>query len=207
IAASPIVPFEFIEELTSSSWLSFLLPFYSPPNFLSFPPALLAERVFILMYSDTDLSCQEESDVRDKKNEISIPETGKLECAETSARIILQTPVSPEQPSRRRRRDCGLTSAACSTENSRRRAGGWSHPRTGYTYDWQKRGAWPLHLRSMARKLKIRDRHRTLYLPPLASRTYTPIILGVVFLALASVPGLGQEKAEQEPPSTIKVST
>ncbi len=59
----------------------------------------------------------------------------------------------------------------------------------------------------MARKLKIRDRHRTLYLPPKAGRTYTPIILGVVFLALASVPGLGQEKAEQEPPSTIKVST
>ncbi|MGB9486675.1 MAG: VWA domain-containing protein [Terriglobia bacterium] len=59
----------------------------------------------------------------------------------------------------------------------------------------------------MARKLKIRDRHRTLYLPPLAGRTYTPIILGVVFLALASLPGLGQEKSEQEPPATIKVST
>jgi hypothetical protein len=69
IAASPIVPFEFVAELTSSSWLSFSLPFYSPPNFLSFTPALLAERVFNLMYSDTDLSCQEESDVRDKKNE------------------------------------------------------------------------------------------------------------------------------------------
>jgi VWFA-related protein len=41
----------------------------------------------------------------------------------------------------------------------------------------------------------------------MAGRTYTPIILGVVFLALASVPGLGQEKAEQGPPSTIKVST
>jgi len=59
----------------------------------------------------------------------------------------------------------------------------------------------------MARKLKIRDRHRTLYLPPLASRTYTPIILGVVFLALASLPGWGQEKAEQAPAATIKVST
>jgi hypothetical protein len=89
IAASPIVPFGFVEELTSSSWLSFSLPFYSPPDFLNLTPALLAERVFNLMYSDTDLSCQEESEVRDKKNEISIPETGKLECAETSARIIL----------------------------------------------------------------------------------------------------------------------
>jgi hypothetical protein len=59
--------FRICEELTSSSWLSFLLPFYSPPNFLNFTPALLAERVFNLMYSDTDLSCQEESDVRDKK--------------------------------------------------------------------------------------------------------------------------------------------
>jgi hypothetical protein len=51
--------------------LSFSLPFYSPPNFLEFTPALLAERVFNLMYSDTELSCQEESDVRGKKNEIS----------------------------------------------------------------------------------------------------------------------------------------
>jgi len=41
----------------------------------------------------------------------------------------------------------------------------------------------------------------------MAGRTHTPIILGVVFMALASVPGLGQEKAEQEPPATIKVST
>ena len=128
IAASPIVPFEFLEELTSSSWLSFSLPFYSPPNFLNFTPALLAERVFNLMYSDTDLSCQEESDVRDKKNEISIPETGKLECAETSARIIPPTPLSTEQPSQRKRRDYGLASAAYSSENSRRRVGGWSHP-------------------------------------------------------------------------------
>jgi hypothetical protein len=68
IAASPIVPFGFAEELTSSSWLSFLRPFYSPPNFLKFTPAWLAERVFNLMYSDTDLSCQEESDVGDEKN-------------------------------------------------------------------------------------------------------------------------------------------
>jgi hypothetical protein len=68
IAASPGVPFRFCEELTSSSLLSFSLPFYSPPNFLNFAPALLAERVFNLMYSDTGLSCQEESEVCQKKN-------------------------------------------------------------------------------------------------------------------------------------------
>jgi hypothetical protein len=67
IAASPIVPFGLAEELTSSSWLSFSRPFYSPPNFLRFTPAWLAERVFNLMYSESDLSCQEESDVPDEK--------------------------------------------------------------------------------------------------------------------------------------------
>ena len=77
IAASPLVPFEFPEELTSSSLLSFSLPFYSPPNFLKFTPALLAERVFNLMYSDTRLSCQEESDVQRKKNEVAGSESGK----------------------------------------------------------------------------------------------------------------------------------
>ncbi len=41
----------------------------------------------------------------------------------------------------------------------------------------------------------------------MASRTNTPLILGVVFMALASLPGLGQEKTEQAPPATIKVST
>jgi VWFA-related protein len=41
----------------------------------------------------------------------------------------------------------------------------------------------------------------------MAGRICTPIILGMVFLALASLPGLGQEKAEQELQSTIKVST
>jgi hypothetical protein len=68
IAAPPRVPFGFWEELTSSFLLSFSLPFYSPPNFLNFTPALLAERVFNLMYSDTALSCQEESEVCTKKN-------------------------------------------------------------------------------------------------------------------------------------------
>jgi len=32
--------------VTSSFLLSSSLPFYSPPSFLNFPPALLAERVF-----------------------------------------------------------------------------------------------------------------------------------------------------------------
>jgi len=41
----------------------------------------------------------------------------------------------------------------------------------------------------------------------MAGRICTPITLGFVFLALASLPGLGQEKAGQEQPSTIKVST
>jgi hypothetical protein len=59
--------------------LSFSLPFYSPPNFLKFTPALLAERVFNLMYSDTDLSCQEESDVGDEKNEITTLESGRIQ--------------------------------------------------------------------------------------------------------------------------------
>ena len=68
IIAPPIVPFGFVEELTSSSLLSFSLPFYSPPNFLNFTPVWLAERVFNLMYSDRKLSCQEESDVSDEKN-------------------------------------------------------------------------------------------------------------------------------------------
>jgi hypothetical protein len=69
IVAPPIVPFGFVEELTSSSLLSFSLPFYSPPSFLNFTPAMLAERVFNLMYSDRALSCQEESEVCGKKNE------------------------------------------------------------------------------------------------------------------------------------------
>jgi len=59
--------------------LSFSLPFYSPPNFLRFAPALLAERVFNLMYNDTPLHCQEESEVRDKKNAIAASESGKIQ--------------------------------------------------------------------------------------------------------------------------------
>jgi hypothetical protein len=34
------------------------------------------------MYSERDLSCQEESDVSEKKNEISMLEAGKSECVE-----------------------------------------------------------------------------------------------------------------------------
>jgi len=98
-----MVPFGFV--LTSSSWLSFSLPFYSPPNFLKFTPALLAERVFNLMYSDTHLSCQEESDVIEKKNEITTPEARKLECAEASERIIPQTLIGVKQPSSGWRQD------------------------------------------------------------------------------------------------------
>jgi hypothetical protein len=103
-----MVPFGFA--LTSSSLLSFSLPFYSPPNFLRFTPALLAERVFNLMYSDTDLSCQEESEANEKKNEIAISEAGKPECAEAWARIIPQTPFATELSSQRRRWDHRLTS-------------------------------------------------------------------------------------------------
>jgi hypothetical protein len=130
IAASPMVPFGFA--LTSSSLLSFSLPFYSPPNFLKFTPALLAERVFNLMYSDTDLSCQEESEANEKKNEITISEAGKPECAEAWARIIPTDSTCSEKPSPRRLWDYRLTSAAGPEENSRCGAGGGSHLRTGY---------------------------------------------------------------------------
>jgi VWFA-related protein len=41
----------------------------------------------------------------------------------------------------------------------------------------------------------------------MAHRTHAPLILGVVFLALASLPGWGQEKPEQAPSTTLKVST
>jgi VWFA-related protein len=57
----------------------------------------------------------------------------------------------------------------------------------------------------MAKKLKIRERHCTVYLPPIAGRTHTPIILGVIFLALACLSGWGQEQPEQAP--TLKITT
>jgi len=58
----------------------------------------------------------------------------------------------------------------------------------------------------MANKLKIRERHRIVYPLPFAGRTYTPIMLGVIFVALTSLPGWGQEKPEQAPSTTLKVS-
>jgi VWFA-related protein len=45
------------------------------------------------------------------------------------------------------------------------------------------------------------------YLSPTARKANTPIILGVIFLGLASLPGWGQEKPEQAPSTTLKVST
>ena len=59
----------------------------------------------------------------------------------------------------------------------------------------------------MARTLKISECHWILYHPPSAGRTQTSIILGVIFLALASLPGWGQEKPEQAPSTTLKIST
>jgi len=139
IAASPMVPFGFV--LTSSSWLSSLLPFYSPPNFLKFTPALLAERVFNLMYSDRGLSCQEESDVSEKKNEISMLEAGKLEWMEARAESIPPTPLATEKPLSRQACHPGLASAADSSEDSRCGRGGGSHPRTKFGSKEAKRQA------------------------------------------------------------------
>jgi VWFA-related protein len=59
----------------------------------------------------------------------------------------------------------------------------------------------------MAEKMKIREPFCTSYFPLVAGRTHAPIILGVVFLGLASLPGWGQEKPEQAPTATLKVST
>jgi VWFA-related protein len=59
----------------------------------------------------------------------------------------------------------------------------------------------------MAKKLKITVRQRIVFLSPIAGRTYAPIMLGVIFLGLASLPGGAQEKPEQAPSTTLKVST
>jgi VWFA-related protein len=59
----------------------------------------------------------------------------------------------------------------------------------------------------MAKKLRIKERHRIVLLPPISGRTRAPIILGVIFLALASAAGSAQEKPEQAPSTTLKVST
>ena len=59
----------------------------------------------------------------------------------------------------------------------------------------------------MATSLDIRERHCKLHLPPIASQTRTPTLFGVIFLALVSFPGLGQENPSQVPATTLKVST
>jgi len=69
---------------------------------LKFTPALLAERVFNLMYSDTALSCQEESDVGGKKNAITASASGKIQIGEDVFED--QPPSSASQTSGLRRR-------------------------------------------------------------------------------------------------------
>ena len=59
----------------------------------------------------------------------------------------------------------------------------------------------------MARTLNTGERHRTTSFAQITGRTLTPILLGVIFLALASLSGLGQEKPEQAPTTTLKIST
>jgi VWFA-related protein len=69
----------------------------------------------------------------------------------------------------------------------------------------RRRRGRPLHQTSMAKESKIRGRHYTVYLPPIAGRTRAPIVLGVIFMGLTSLPGWGQEKPEQAP--TLKITT
>jgi len=63
-----------------------------------------------------------------------------------------------------------------------------------------------LHLRSMGTTLETRNWHFTVHPPPIAGRGHTRILLGMLLLSLASLPGSGQEKPEQAP-GTLKVST
>ena len=52
-----------LRNLTSSSWLSFSLPFYSPPNiFEIFRQCYWRSAYSIIMFRVTELSCQVESD-------------------------------------------------------------------------------------------------------------------------------------------------
>jgi len=60
---------------------------------------------------------------------------------------------------------------------------------------------------NMAKKLKIRERHHIVFLSPHARRRWVPIIVGAVFLAVGSAAGRAQEKSEQAPSTTLKVST
>ena len=59
----------------------------------------------------------------------------------------------------------------------------------------------------MAKELKIRERHRIVYLAPMAGRTHALITLGVIFLASASLPGWAQQKPEEAPSTTLRIST
>jgi VWFA-related protein len=63
-----------------------------------------------------------------------------------------------------------------------------------------------LHLRSMGTTLETRKRHLTAHLSPIAGRGHIRVLLGMLLLSLASLPGSGQEKPEQAP-GTLKVST
>jgi VWFA-related protein len=59
----------------------------------------------------------------------------------------------------------------------------------------------------MAITFNIRERRCTLHIPPIVRGTISPTLLGIIFLASASLPGSGQEKPEQAPSTTLKVST
>ncbi|MGH9353713.1 MAG: hypothetical protein ACRD2G_16395 [Terriglobia bacterium] len=65
IAASPIIRFS-LSEAAYLFFLAFAFFFagisFSSQEIQKYPPAKLAERVFIIMYSDCASSCQEESE-------------------------------------------------------------------------------------------------------------------------------------------------
>jgi VWFA-related protein len=59
----------------------------------------------------------------------------------------------------------------------------------------------------MAKKLKIGELRGRAHLSPTASKANPVIILGVLFVALASLPGLAQNENEQAPSTTLRVTT
>ena len=79
-------------------------------------------------------------------------------------------------------------------------------PNESQAYNEQRRDAEELHLKTMTTTSKTSE-HSTLHLPPALVGRRTPILLGMILASLASLPGSGQEKPEQAPSSTIKVST
>jgi hypothetical protein len=83
------------------------------------------------MYSDTDLSCQEESDVRDKKNEIC--DTGGWKIKMRGDICEDYCPNSAQYGATIAKATTGLraASAAGSSENSRCGVGGWVIPAPG----------------------------------------------------------------------------